>query len=146
MKKKDLMSGFLGNGLTYWNRAAKDGNDYKTVAHISGDRTLKIYDENMPNDIREYLENFAAKGNDLMFCSSSVYFLFPVISFTSYEAYNPCMREAYTVKVSKYGGAEFHTCQGIVWTIEFKGERLEHVSRMNSKAVEKWLKERGFKC
>ena len=36
----DIGYGFLGNGLTVWNRLEEEHGDYKTVAHIDADRSV----------------------------------------------------------------------------------------------------------
>ena len=52
-KAYDLGYGHLGNGITVWNRLEEEHGDYKTVAHIAPDRTVTIYDEEMPQAVRE---------------------------------------------------------------------------------------------
>lgn len=46
----DLGAGYLGNGLTVWDRNQLDKQDYKTVAHISYEGDITFYDENLPNN------------------------------------------------------------------------------------------------
>lgn len=58
-KAYDLGYGHLGNGLTVWNRLEEDHGDYKTVAHIAPDRTVTIYDEEMPQAVREEIQRIA---------------------------------------------------------------------------------------
>ena len=55
-KAYDLGYGHLGNGLTVWNRLEEEHGDYKTVAHIAPDRTVTIYDEEMPQAVREEIQ------------------------------------------------------------------------------------------
>ena len=50
MKKYDIGYGHLGNGLTVWNRAEEEHGDYKTIAHISANRTVTFYGK-LPEDI-----------------------------------------------------------------------------------------------
>lgn len=58
-KQYDLGFGCLGNGTTVWNRLEEVNNDYKTVAHISGDgKTIKYYEE-LPDEVRKRIEDFA---------------------------------------------------------------------------------------
>ena len=58
-KAYDLGYGHLGNGLTVWNRLEEEHGDYKTVAHIAPDRTVTIYDEEMPQAVREEIQQIA---------------------------------------------------------------------------------------
>lgn len=58
-KAYDLGFGHLGNGLTVWNRLEEVDGDYRTVAHIAPDRTVQIYDEEMPQEIRERIQQVA---------------------------------------------------------------------------------------
>ena len=55
-KAYDLGYGHLGNGITVWNRLEEEHGDYKTVAHIAPDRTVTIYDEEMPQAVREEIQ------------------------------------------------------------------------------------------
>jgi hypothetical protein len=58
-KRYDIGSGWMGNGLTIWNRAEEKNGDYKQIAHISKDGTLKIYDKQLPNDIKKMFQDWA---------------------------------------------------------------------------------------
>ncbi|MFQ7107749.1 MAG: LPD11 domain-containing protein, partial [Neglectibacter timonensis] len=58
-KAYDLGYGHLGNGLTVWNRLEEEHGDYKTVAHIAPDRAVTIYDEEMPQEVREEIQRIA---------------------------------------------------------------------------------------
>ncbi len=58
-KAYDLGYGHLGNGLTVWNRLEEERGDYKTVAHIAPDRTVTIYDEEMPQMVRDEIQRIA---------------------------------------------------------------------------------------
>ena len=58
-KVYDLGYGHLGNGVTVWNRLEEEHGDYKTVAHIAPDRTVQIYDEEMPQAVREEIQRIA---------------------------------------------------------------------------------------
>lgn len=58
-KAYDLGYGHLGSGLTVWNRLEEEHGDYKTVAHIAPDRTVTIYDEEMPQAVREEIQRIA---------------------------------------------------------------------------------------
>ena len=50
--KFDMGAGAKGNGITIWDRNQNQGGDYKTIAHISDDGKLKIYD----NDVKKEKE------------------------------------------------------------------------------------------
>ena len=58
-KAYDLGFGHLGNGLTIWNRLEEVDGDYRTVAHIAPDRTVQIYDEEMPQEVRDRIQQVA---------------------------------------------------------------------------------------
>jgi hypothetical protein len=67
-KQYDIGSGWLGNGLTVWNRAETDSNtdDYKIIAQISKNGDLSIRDKQLPTDIKKMLQvwaNSMKKGN-----------------------------------------------------------------------------------
>jgi hypothetical protein len=62
-KQYDLGYGFLGNGLTVWNRAEEKNGDYVTVAHIDPDRSVTFYDKDMPHDVKEKIDA-VAKSSD----------------------------------------------------------------------------------
>ena len=56
----DLGYGHLGNGLTVWNRLEEEHGDYKTLAYIAPDRTVTFYDPDLPDSIREQIQQIAA--------------------------------------------------------------------------------------
>lgn len=56
----DLGFGHLGNGVTVWNSLELEDGDYKIIAHISPDRTVKFYVDNLPGDVRARIEEIAA--------------------------------------------------------------------------------------
>jgi hypothetical protein len=58
-KKYDIGSGWMGNGLTIWNRAEEEHGDYKIIAHISKDGNLSIRDKQLPNDIKKMFQIWA---------------------------------------------------------------------------------------
>jgi hypothetical protein len=65
-KKYDIGSGWMGNGLTIWNRAEQQDDDYKIIAHISDNGTLSIRDKQLPSDIKKMFQIWAdsmKKGN-----------------------------------------------------------------------------------
>ena len=58
-KAYELGYGHMGNGLTVWNRLEEEHGDYKTVAHIGPDRTVTVYDEQMPQAVRDEIKRVA---------------------------------------------------------------------------------------
>ena len=58
-KEYDLSYGFLGNGITVWNRAVEVDRDYVTVAHIETDRSVKFYDKDMPHEVKQRIDTVA---------------------------------------------------------------------------------------
>ena len=56
----DLGYGHMGNGVTVWNQLELRDGDYKTIAHISPDRTVKFYEDSLPEDVRARIEKVAA--------------------------------------------------------------------------------------
>ncbi len=64
--------GHMGNGLTVWNSLEYEHGDYKTVAHIGADRTVKFYDDEMPESVRKIIMEEAETAN-------------PTISATQYD-------------------------------------------------------------
>jgi len=65
-KKYDIGSGYMGNGLTIWNRAEEENRDYKIIAHISPQGKLSIRDKQLPADLKKMFQIWAdsmAKGN-----------------------------------------------------------------------------------
>ena len=59
----DLGYGFLGNGVTVWNRKELRYGDYKTIAHIDTDRKVAFYEDSLPEEVRAEIEEYAAKSN-----------------------------------------------------------------------------------
>ena len=53
----------IGNGLTVWNSLEYEQGDYKTVAHIAADRTVKFYDDEMPDSVRKIIIEEAETAN-----------------------------------------------------------------------------------
>jgi hypothetical protein len=58
-KKYDIGSGWMGNGLTIWNRAEEQHGDYKIIAHIGKDGTLSIRDKQLPSEIKQMFQMWA---------------------------------------------------------------------------------------
>ena len=59
LSRYDIGYGAMGNGVTVWNRKEEEHGDYKTIAHISPDRTVRFYDDSLPEQIREQIQHFA---------------------------------------------------------------------------------------
>ena len=59
----DLGYGHMGNGFTVWNRLRMVDGDYQTVAHIAPDRSVTIYDADMPDDVRQRIYDIAATSD-----------------------------------------------------------------------------------
>lgn len=57
----DLGFGYLGNGLTVWNRAKEIGGDYPTIAHISPEGEVTYYEENLPQSVKERIRQAAER-------------------------------------------------------------------------------------
>ena len=60
----DLGFGYLGNGLTVWNRAAEVNGDYPTIAHISPEGEVTYYEENLPQSVTERIEKAAKQEKE----------------------------------------------------------------------------------
>ena len=56
--------GHMGNGLVVWNSLEYEHGDYKTVAHIAADRTVKFYDDEMPESVRKIIIEEAETSDD----------------------------------------------------------------------------------
>lgn len=55
----DIGMGYLGNGLTVWNRAVEEYGDYQTIAHISNEGEIKYYVDGLPDDVVARIEQAA---------------------------------------------------------------------------------------
>ena len=55
----DIGMGYLGNGLTVWNRAVEEHGDYQTIAHISNEGEIKYYVDGLPDDVVSRIEKAA---------------------------------------------------------------------------------------
>ena len=53
--------GYLGNGLTVWNRAVEVNGDYQNIAHISPEGKITYYVQNLPQSIVERIEQAAER-------------------------------------------------------------------------------------
>ncbi|MBR4331415.1 MAG: DEAD/DEAH box helicase family protein [Clostridia bacterium] len=63
-EKYSLGFGHMGNGLTVWNNLEYEHGDYKIVAHIAADRTVKFYDDEMPESVRKIIIEEAETSDD----------------------------------------------------------------------------------
>jgi hypothetical protein len=59
----DLCHGYLGNGLTVWNRAKEEHGDYQHIAHIGSDRQITWLRKNLPVGVVEYVVSVAGGPN-----------------------------------------------------------------------------------
>ena len=57
----DIGMGYLGNGLTVWNRAVEENGDYQTIAHISDEGEIHYYVDGLPEDVVARIEQAAAR-------------------------------------------------------------------------------------
>lgn len=57
----DIGMGYLGNGLTVWNRAVEENGDYQNIAHISSEGEIRYYVDGLPEDVVTRIEQVAAQ-------------------------------------------------------------------------------------
>ena len=57
----DIGMGYLGNGLTVWNRAVEVNGDYQNLAHISPEGEITYYVQNLPQSVVERIEQTAER-------------------------------------------------------------------------------------
>jgi hypothetical protein len=65
-KKYDVGAGYMGNGLTIWNRAEEEHGDYRIIAHIDSYGKISIRDKQIPSDVMKMIKDWAEamkKGN-----------------------------------------------------------------------------------
>ncbi len=55
----DIGMGYLGNGLTVWNRAVEVNHDYQNIAHISTEGEITYYVDGLPDDVVVRIEQAA---------------------------------------------------------------------------------------
>lgn len=56
----DLGMGYMGNGLTIWDRSTEEGGDYKKVAHIQHpEMTITWNDKSLPPEVKKEIEKIA---------------------------------------------------------------------------------------
>jgi hypothetical protein len=58
-KKYDVGAGFMGNGLTIWNRAEEENRDYRIIAHIDPYGKISIRDKEIPSDVMKMIKDWA---------------------------------------------------------------------------------------
>ena len=61
----DIGMGYLGNGLTVWNRAVEVNGDYQNIAHISPEGKITYYVQDLPQSIVERIEQAAEREKSL---------------------------------------------------------------------------------
>ena len=59
----DIGMGYLGNGLTVWNRAVEVNGDYQNIAHISPEGEITFYVQDLPQSVVERIEQAAEREN-----------------------------------------------------------------------------------
>ena len=57
----DIGMGYLGNGLTVWNRAVEVNGDYQNIAHISPEGEITYYVQDLPQSVVERIEQAAER-------------------------------------------------------------------------------------
>jgi len=59
----DLMFAGLGNGISVANRAREVAGDYELLAHISTGREVTYRAKNLPQEVKDQIEHYAATAN-----------------------------------------------------------------------------------
>ena len=57
----DIGMGYLGNGLTVWNRAVEVNGDYQNIAHISPEGEITFYVQDLPQSVVKRIEQAAER-------------------------------------------------------------------------------------
>ena len=57
----DIGMGYLGNGLTVWNRAVEVNGDYQNIAHISPEGEITFYVQDLPQSVVERIRQTAER-------------------------------------------------------------------------------------
>ena len=57
----DIGMGYLGNGLTVWNRTVEVNGDYQNIAHISPEGEITFYVQDLPQSVVERIEQAAER-------------------------------------------------------------------------------------
>ena len=58
----DIEAGYLGNGLTVWDKSREEHGDYKTIAHIGETGEVTIYDKQIPSEILKQIYQWSEEG------------------------------------------------------------------------------------
>ncbi|MCI9349252.1 MAG: DEAD/DEAH box helicase family protein [Oscillibacter sp.] len=111
---------YFGNGLTVWNRLEIEDGDYKTIAHIAPDRTVKFFDDHLPEEIQQEIRTLAATAEPTISATQDA----PVFSvppqkpeaertsdtayFDSYKA----IKEANPASIVLYQAGDFYEMYG----------------------------------
>ena len=61
MVEYDIGMGYLGNGLTIWNRAVEVNGDYQNIAHISPEGEITFYVQDLPQSVVERIAQAAER-------------------------------------------------------------------------------------
>ena len=61
-KFSHIFIGSLGNGLTIADKTKMEHGDYKTIAHISSQRSVTFYGK-LPDELKEYIFSIARTDN-----------------------------------------------------------------------------------
>ena len=91
----DIGMGYLGNGLTVWNRAVEVNGDYQNIAHISPEGEITYYVQNLPKSVVERIEQTAerekthADPNTTPIGDDDYYFHRPDVAEFEAVYYNP---------------------------------------------------------
>ena len=60
----DIGMGYLGNGLTVWDRSVEEDGDYLTIAHISSDGEITYLVDGVPEDVVSKIEQAAKQEKE----------------------------------------------------------------------------------
>lgn len=60
---EDLSFGSLGNGVTVWDKKRQKHGDSLIVAHISRERNVKFYTNDLSDEAKKAIHRFAKKSN-----------------------------------------------------------------------------------
>lgn len=61
MTKKDLFIGLFPGCIVYADKSRHEHGDYKTIAHVSYAGNVQIFDQKIPDDIRERIHEDARR-------------------------------------------------------------------------------------
>ncbi|MBQ9262849.1 MAG: hypothetical protein IJ189_01400 [Clostridia bacterium] len=106
--KYKLGFGIMGNGITVWNELEYEHGDYKTVAHIDTDRTVKFYDDAMPESVKARIIREAETANPTISATQDAL----VFSTPPREKTHPSLEEAANPAIDKQ---VYETPRGLVY-------------------------------